>query len=128
MSTLRSRKDHRGRASGGGSFEPHLDALVTQELHHWAAMHAARPIAPEQWVGADLEGMQQDTHPARVSGGLPVPLTLLAQGTGAAVRDPGLIDDAQAPRTLPAVLPLARAPCLRDSAPCRLAGGQSPAR
>jgi hypothetical protein len=73
MSTLGPRKDHRGRGrvSGGGIFEPHLDALVTQKLHHCAAMSATRPIAPEQWVRADLEGMEQDTHPARVSGGLP---------------------------------------------------------
>lgn len=41
--------------------------------------------------------MQQDTDLARLLGGLALPLTLLAQGTGTATADAGSIHQTQAP-------------------------------
>lgn len=40
--------------------------------------------------------MQQETHSAGVLGLVAVPLTLLAQGAGTTVCDPGFVDQAQA--------------------------------
>ena len=65
-------------------------------------MHARRwclrlQSSPEQGSRTDEERMQQHTHPTRLRGGLPMPLTLFAQGTGATTADAGRIDHAQAP-------------------------------
>src|SRR6266571_169069 len=48
--------------------------------------------------------MQQHTYLARLLGGAPLPLTLLAQGTGTATPKTGRIDDAQAPIDFSALL------------------------
>ena len=45
--------------------------------------------------------MQQDADLAWLLGGLPLPLTLLAQPTGTATADAGSIHDAQTPIDLP---------------------------
>jgi hypothetical protein len=126
MSTLGPRKDHRGsgRGSGGGIFEPHLDALVTQELHHCAAMYATRPIAPEQRVRANLEGMRASHSPGAGVWRLARAIdTARASDRGGSPRSWPHRRCAGSPRA-PGGVPGARAPCLRDSAPCRLAGGQ----
>lgn len=98
MGTLRPRKVSRskGRASGGGSIEPHLDTLVAQQVHTRPAMCSAAPILPEQRGGAHAQRMKQDTDLARLLRLVAVPLTLLTQWATATVCNPGRIDDAQA--------------------------------
>jgi hypothetical protein len=68
-------------------------------------------------------GMQQETHTTRVLRLVPMPLTLLAQGAGTTVRDPGLIDQTQAAVSLAS--PFTTPQALADraaQAPIRLEG------
>jgi hypothetical protein len=58
-------------------------------------MFSTTPVSPEQRSRTDSEGMEQHTHPARLCRLRAMPLTPLAEPTGAAVADPGGIDDAQ---------------------------------
>ena len=65
-------------------------------------MLSAAPVPPEERSRADIEGMEQETHPARMPGGLPVPLTLLTQGIRTTCANAGFIDDAQTAISFPA--------------------------
>ena len=59
-------------------------------------MLSAAPITPEQRSGAHREGMQQHTDLTRLCRLCAVPLTLLAQGTGTTIADPGRVEHPQA--------------------------------
>jgi hypothetical protein len=65
----------------------HLHLLGTQQLPARPSMVPTAPIPPEQGRGADDEGMEQDTHLARLGGGAALPLALFPQGTGATTAD-----------------------------------------
>jgi hypothetical protein len=80
----------------------HVQPLAAKPLHTGPAMLSPAPISPEQGSRTDAEGMEQQTHAARVRGSLPVPLTLLTQGARTTRADVGLIDDTQAAITFPA--------------------------
>ena len=98
MRSLRTGQDHtrcRWR-SGGGSWLTHLDPLVSHELPTGAPVCSPAPILPEQRGRTSLQGMQQDAHLARLCGGAPIPLTLLAQRTGTTAANTGPVHDAQA--------------------------------
>ncbi len=71
-----------------------IDALVAKQVDAGMPMLPPAPILPEERMRADGVGMQQDTHSARVSGVMAVPLTLLTERTGTTVSNPGLIDHA----------------------------------
>ncbi len=98
MCPLRSREDGRQCCGRHRSSRRQVDlhTLAAQELHAGAAMLSAGPVLPEQGVRADLERMQQETHPARMPGCVSVPLTLRTLRTGTALSDPSFIDHAQA--------------------------------
>ena len=85
---LRAGKDHFRFAwrSGGRRRQAHFDALVSHELHTGAPVCSPAPIAPEQRGGTNPERMQQHADLARLCGRAAIPLTLLAQRTGATVR------------------------------------------
>ncbi len=76
-------------------FYPHLQVLVTKQLHTRPSMLPPAPILPEDGERSDDQWMQEYTHLARLRGGAAIPLTLVAQGTGTATADAGPIDDAQ---------------------------------
>ncbi len=73
-------------------FYPHLHALVTKELHTRSPMLPTTPILPEDGEGPDDQWMQKHTHLTRLRGGAAVPLTLLAQRTGATTAVASRID------------------------------------
>src|SRR5437868_1372569 len=75
----------------------HLHVLLTEQLYARPSMVATIPVMPEQRSRPNDEGMQQHAHLARLRGGSALPLTLLAQRTGAATADAGRIDHTQAP-------------------------------
>jgi len=97
---LGPRKDQRRRRgaalAGLVLCEPHLDVLVTHKLHTGASMLSAAPVTPEEGSRANNERVEQHTHLARFASGFAIPLTLLAQRTGAATVDAGRIHHAQA--------------------------------
>jgi len=70
--------------------------LVSYEPHTGASMRSPAPILPEQWRGTDPQRMEQETDPARLRGGFPVPLTLHAQRAAATIDDPGAVEHTQA--------------------------------
>ena len=80
----------------------HVQPLAAKHLHTGPAMLSPAPISPEQGSRTDAEGMEQQTHAARVRGSLPVPLTLLTQGARTTRADAGLIDNTQAAINFPA--------------------------
>jgi hypothetical protein len=96
MGSLCPREDHWDWDRGRRISKPHLHPLVAQQLHAGPSMRSAWPVLPEQGVGAELAGVKQDTYSARMPGGLPMPLALFPQPTGATVGDAGLIHQAQA--------------------------------
>src|SRR6266487_1748143 len=53
------------------------------------------PVPPEEGLRTDADWMQQDTHPAGFGGSSAMPLTLLAQWTGAALADASGINQPQ---------------------------------
>ena len=95
----------------------HGHPLVSQELEAGPPMLPAVPVTPEQRMGADLEGVQQHAHLALLLRLVTAALTLLTHASGAAVCDPGRIDDAQAPLSFFA--PFAR----EEQLACRAAHG-----
>jgi hypothetical protein len=58
-------------------------------------MDPPTPVPPEEGIRADDEWMQQDTDPAGFGGSSAMPLTLLAQWTGAALADASSIHQPQ---------------------------------
>jgi hypothetical protein len=58
------------------------------------------PVTPEEGSRADDQRMQQDTHLARLLGGVALPLALLAQRTRATTANAGRIDHTQTPISL----------------------------
>ena len=97
---LRPRKDGRRRRraalAGQDLCKPHLDVLITHQLHTGTSMLSAAPVAPEQGRRTDDERMQEHAHLARLRSRAAIPLALLAQRTGTTTADAGSIHDAQA--------------------------------
>ncbi len=81
----------------------HVNPLVTQQLHASSTMLPAAPIFPEQGSRANLERVQQHTHPAWFRGSATMPLTLLAELTTSTVADASGVDQSQAPISFPAL-------------------------
>src|SRR5260370_41519337 len=91
MSTLRTGKGRRRsrRVSLARLFHLHLNPLAATELHGSTPIVPTAPILPEHRSLSNAEGMQPQTHPARLLRRRPVPLTLRAQLTAATVSDLG---------------------------------------
>ncbi len=126
---LGPRKDQRRRRgaalAGLVLCEPHLDVLLTHKLHTGASMLSAAPVTPEEGSRANNERVEQHTHLARFASGFAIPLTLLAQRTGAATVDAGRIHHAQASIAFLAPSVGTKRLRSRDSAASHPAGGQS---
>jgi hypothetical protein len=94
------RKDCRQRrgAALGRRFlsKPHLAVLITHQLYARPPVEPPPPILPEKWLRTDSQGVQQDTDLARLFGDAAIPLTLLAQRTGATTANAGSIHHTQA--------------------------------
>ena len=60
-------------------------------------MLSAAPISPEERFFSNHEGMQEHAHLTRLARLGPIPLTLFAQRTGAAIADAGGIDHTETP-------------------------------
>lgn len=99
MGTLCARKDGRRQGQGRQTcrLHMHVHPLVTQQLHACSPMTSPIPILPEERSSPDGQGMQQHTHLARLGRGAALPLTLLAQRTGAATANASRIRHAQTP-------------------------------
>jgi len=82
----------------------YLHLLGTQQVLTRPPMTSPTPIAPEQRLGPDDEGMQQHAHLTWFCGRTAIPLTLFAQNTGATTADASRIDHAQAPIGFSALL------------------------
>lgn len=78
-------------------YKPHLDVLITHQLHTGTPMLSPAPVTPEERKVANDKRVEQHTHLARFTSGFAIPLTLLAQGTGTATAVTSPIHDAQAP-------------------------------
>jgi hypothetical protein len=104
MGALRTGEDRRraGLENWGRDLHRHIHPLASKQLDTGPTMLSPAPILPEQGSRANIERMKQQTHSARMLGGLPMPLTLLTQATRTAGTDAGLIDDAQTPIGFPA--------------------------
>jgi hypothetical protein len=87
-----------------GRFNLDLDALMAHQLDACPAVETTTPIPPEYGLRSDAQWMQQHAHLARLCGGIALPLTLLAQGTGTATADTSPIHHAQAPVGFSALL------------------------
>jgi len=72
-----------------------LNALVSHQLHACPPMSSSTPVTPEERRIPNDERMEQDAHLARLARFAAIPLTLLTQGTRAAVANTGGIDDPQ---------------------------------
>jgi hypothetical protein len=98
MGTSRARKQGRRRGEGRCSrgLQVDLHSLVTHQLQARLPMISTTPVTPEKRRISDRERMQEDTHLARLGRGVAIPLTLLAQRTGAATANAGSIHHAQA--------------------------------
>jgi hypothetical protein len=98
MDTLCTGK-RRGNDHGSGIPRLHLDLhpLVAQELYAGAPMNSPTSIMPEERLTPNHERMQEDAHLARLRRGAAIPLTLLAERTGAAPANASRIHHAQAP-------------------------------
>src|SRR6266536_2987838 len=64
---------------------------MAQELDAGTSILSATPIAPQERGRADHERVEQHADLARLFGGTALPLTLLAERTGAATADAGRI-------------------------------------
>lgn len=106
MRALRARQDciYGGWRSGGGRRQAHLNALVSHELYAGTSMYSPAPIAPEERLIPNHERMQEHTHLTWLFGGAALPLTLLAQRTGATTANARRIHDTQTPIGLSAAL------------------------
>lgn len=80
---------------------PHLDlnALVTKKVQTHTPMVPTTPVTPKERRIPNDERMQEDAHLARLFRGAPLPLALLAQGTGTTIANAGRRDHAQPPST-----------------------------
>jgi len=96
---LRPRKDRRsGAALAGWTVRlPHLEVLITQQLHTGSPMLSPAPVMPEERRPPNGEGMEEDTDLARLCCSSAIPLALLAQWTGTTTANAGSIHHAQAP-------------------------------
>jgi hypothetical protein len=74
-------------AGRGGRFDLDLDALMAHQLDARPSVVPTAPVTPEKGFRPNAQWMQQHTHLARLLGGVALPLTLLAQGTGTATTD-----------------------------------------
>ncbi len=81
-----------GRTAG---FHLHLHPLVRQQVDARPSMVTTTPIPPEYRSRADDQWMEQHADLARLCCGVAIPLTLLAQRTGAATANAGGIDHTQ---------------------------------
>jgi hypothetical protein len=70
--------------------------LLAHQLDARPSVLPPTPVAPEQRIRTDDEGMQQHADLTRLGGSAAVPLTLFAQGTGATTTDAGRIHHTQA--------------------------------
>jgi hypothetical protein len=102
----------------------YVHTLTAQQFSTGSPLLSARPVPPEQCLGASLAGMEQHAHLAGFARLVTVPLTLLTQGTGTTICDPGGVDDAQTASWFFAPSAPERAPYPLDSAPFHRAGGQ----
>ena len=95
MRPLRPRKDRRQRRGAALAWwllsKPHLDVLITHQLHTGTPMRSPAPVTPEERKVANDKRVEQHTHLARFTSGFAIPLTLLAQGTGTTTADTGPI-------------------------------------
>jgi len=100
MGPLRTGKGRRRsrRGSLARLFHLHLHPLAATELDGSLPIVPATPILPEHGSRSNAEGMQQQTHPARLLRGRPVPLALLAQVTATTISDLG--GEEHAPRAI----------------------------
>lgn len=95
-----------------GRLHPHIYALAAEQLDTLPSMGSAPPISPEKGLAgrkrlhprgqcrSSTERRQDSTHPARLFGGRPMPLTLLTQWTGTAMANAGCIHHTQGPIAL----------------------------
>lgn len=74
----------------------HLDlhSLAAHQFQAGSALRAPAPVTPEERRRGDGQGVQKQADPARMFGRLPMPLTMRAQLTRAAIAEAGLIDHA----------------------------------
>jgi hypothetical protein len=77
---------------------------MTKQLHARTPMTSTAPVMPEEWFIPDSERMQENTHLARLFGGVAIPLALLPQRAGTTTAKAGAIRHAQAPIGFSAVL------------------------
>src|SRR5712692_11176222 len=80
----------------GGRLDFYLDTLMAHQLDARPSVEPTAPVAPEHRLRPDDERMQQHADLARFGGRAPIPLTLLAQRTGATTANAGCIHHAQA--------------------------------
>ena len=106
MRTLRTGKRCRRESWAGRTpgLHLHLHLRLPEQLLARTSMVPTTPVSPKQGRRPNDEGRQEHTHPTRLSGGLAMPLTLIAQKTGTATTDAGRIHDAQASVSLGAPL------------------------
>ncbi len=74
----------------------HVYPLMAQELDAGTSIPPATPIVPQERGWADHQRVEQQADLARLFGSMSLPLTLLAQRTGAATADAGCIHYPQA--------------------------------
>src|SRR6266702_772657 len=74
-------------AGRGARSSLHLNPLETQQMDALPQLNSPAPIFPKHGSGTDSEGMQQHTALAWLRGSAALPLTLVAQRTGAATAD-----------------------------------------
>ncbi len=124
VSTLAARKDHLdvgGRSGRRFRRDAYLDVLMAHEPQTGAPVFSATPIPPEQRCTTHPERMQQHTYLTRLRGRAPIPLTLLAQRTRAAVANAGRIHHAQTAIGLsPPLLEVKRVSCWTAQRPIGL--------
>ena len=94
---LWARQDHLrdGWRSGGWWRQAHLQALVAHELQAGTPMVSAAGVAPEERSSPNRERMQEHADLTWLRRRIAIPLTLLAQRTGAAVANAGPVHHTQ---------------------------------
>ena len=101
----------------------YVDPLAAQQVHTGVPVLSAAPIPPEQRRRAHRKWMQQQTDPAGLCRFASVPLTLLAQGTGPTVSNPGGVEHPQRAIVLGALLGrVQRLACWTPQCPVGLEG------
>jgi len=75
-----------------------------KQLHARPSVLPTAPVTPEHGLRSNDERMEQHAYLAWLCSGVPLPLTLLAQRTGATTADAGPIDHPQAPIGLSTLL------------------------